>query len=91
MQPLYTTPIRNPYTSTLDPYTLRIIVPGLDPYTLYPRPLYANPSTPRRFTLDPLRTGLNCRFFSMMRNEGPEALVAMEFAVIICQHHLYMA
>ena len=31
----------------------------LDPYTPNPRPLYANPSNPRRFTLDPIRTGLN--------------------------------
>ena len=29
--------------------------------------------------------------FSMIRSDGPEALVTMEEAVAICQHHLYMA
>ena len=33
--------------------------------------------------------GLCC--FSMIRREGPEALVAIGEGEIICQHHLYMA
>ena len=33
--------------------------------------------------------GLCC--FSMIRSEGPEALVAIGQGVVICQHHLYTA
>ena len=33
--------------------------------------------------------GLCC--FSMINNEGTEALVAIGKGVVICQHHLYMA
>ena len=33
--------------------------------------------------------GLCC--FSMIRSEGPEALMAIEQGVTTCQHHLYMA
>ena len=29
--------------------------------------------------------------FSMIRNDGPEALVVIGQAVAVCQHHLYMA
>ena len=58
LDPYTQPPLRNPSTQTLDPLRNRSVVTGLDPYTPKPRPLYAKPSTPRRFTLDPLRTGL---------------------------------